>query len=147
MAVRIWKTARTSLAVGTAIYAAGDALGAQQSFKVPDSGIIRAVVLTDADDEASVDVKVWFFDSQPTVIAANAAFDLADADAELVQGVIALTAAAAEHDSISNRVKYATASVPYRTDGGLLWVQCEVEAGTPTYSLTTDVKLQLIVEW
>ena len=74
MAVRIWKTARTSLAVGTALYAVGDALGAQQSFAVPDSGIIRAITITDADDElATVDIRVWIFDSQPAVIAANAA--------------------------------------------------------------------------
>ena len=81
------------------------------------------------------------------VIAANAAFALADADAELVQGVVALTAAANEYVAVNNRVKFATASVPYRTNGGLLWVQCEAEAGTPTYTATTDVKLQMIIEW
>lgn len=144
---RIYKTPKISLAVGTAIYTAGDALGAQQSVTVPDGGIVRSIIITDADDEASVDIKVWFFDGQPAVIAANDAFALADGDAELVQGVAALTAAAAEHDSINNRVKYLQTNLPYRTNGGLLWLQCEVEAGTPTYTVTTDVKIQLLIEY
>ena len=147
MPLRIWETARTSIAVDTAIMAAGDALGAQQSFAVPEAGIIRAVVISDADDEASVDIKVWFFDSQPTVIATNAAFALADGDAERVIGVATLTAAAAEQDSINNRIKYLQTNLPYRATGGLLWLQCECDAGTPTYTAATDVKLKLFIEY
>lgn len=150
MAVRIWKTARTSLAVGTSIYAAGDALGTKVSFTVPDSGIIRAINITDVDDEASVDVRVWIFDSNPTGIAANAAFALDDADLLLVQGVVDLnnTDDAHEYDAINGRAKHRNGlTIPYRTDGGLLWVQCECEAGTPTFTATDDVRLQLLIEW
>ena len=147
---KIWKTAKTSLAVGTAIYTAGDALGAQQSIAAPDGGIIRAVVITDVDDEASVDVRVWLFESQPAVIAANAALELADADLLLVQGVVDLnnTDDAHEYDAINGRAKYRTGlAIPYRTDGGLLWIQCECEAGTPTFTATDDVRIQFFIEY
>lgn len=145
MAIRIWKTARTSLAVGTSIYAQGDALGTKISLAVPDSGIIRAITITDADDEASVTVNVWLFDSEPTGIAANAAFDLADADLEKVQGVVLIDQ---DFDAISGIAKYEQVSMPYRTDGGFLWLQCELEGmATPTFAATTDVKIQLLIEW
>jgi hypothetical protein len=139
----IIKTAKTSLAVGTSIYAQGDALGTKVSFDVPDEGIIVGFVLTDADDEASVTVNVWIFESEPTGIAANAAFALTDADLELVQGVVLLDT---DFDAINGIVKYEQHTVPYRTDGGLLWVQCELEgSATPTFANTDNVKLQLVI--
>ncbi|MDA1035834.1 MAG: hypothetical protein O3B65_03000 [Chloroflexi bacterium] len=145
----IFRTARTSLAVGTSAYVAGDALGAQQSLSVPDRGIIRSIVITDVDDEATVDIRVWFFESAPTVIAANAAFALADADLELVQAVVDLnkTDDAHQYDAINGQAKYRSGlAIPYMTNGGLLWLQCECESGTPTFTATTDVKIQLLIE-
>tara|TARA_Y100000310_G_scaffold15644_1_gene15691 strand:+ start:3096 stop:3530 length:435 start_codon:yes stop_codon:yes gene_type:complete len=140
----IWRTARTSLAVGTDAYAQGDALGTKISFSVPDEGIIRSMVITDVDDEASVTVNVWVFESEPTGIAANAAFALADADAELVQGVHLIDT---DFDSINNRVKYEEMAMPYVARGGLLHVQCELEgSATPTFAATTDVRLMLVIE-
>ena len=145
MPVRIWKTAKTSLAVGTDIYAQGDALGTKVSIAVPDSGIIRAVAITDVDDEASVVVNVYLFESEPAGIAANAAFALADADLELLQGAVQIDV---EFDAIDGRLHYNTVNVPYRTKGGLLWLQCEIEdSATPTFTATTDVKIQLLIEW
>lgn len=143
---KIFYTERTSLAVGTSLYAAGDALGTQVALKVPPDGIVRGIVITDADDEASVDINVYFFESQPTAIAANAAFALADADLELLVGVVAMTASATETDVINGRVKYTQTNLPYRQTDSTLYVQCEVESGTPTYTATTDVKIMLIIE-
>lgn len=145
----LFRTARTSLAVGTDIYAAGDALGTKVGITAPDRGIIRSIVITDVDDEASTDIRVWLFESEPTAIAANAAFALADADLELVQGVVDLnnTDDAHEYDAINGRAKYRTGlAIPYQTNGGVLWLQCECEAGTPTFTATTDVKIQLFIE-
>lgn len=149
---RIWVTPKTSLAVGTSIYTAGDALGTKQSVKVPNSGIIRAIAITDVDDEASVDVRVWLFESEPTGIAANAAFALDDADLLLVQGVVDLnnTDDAHEYDAINGRAKYRSGlAIPYRVtaEDGLLHFQCEAEAGTPTFTATTDVAVQFFIEW
>ena len=82
-----WRTPRTSLQVGTSAYAQGDALGVKLGLAVPEWGKIRSIILTDVDDEASTTVNVWIFESEPTGIAANAAFALADADLELVMAV------------------------------------------------------------
>lgn len=124
--------------------AAGDALGAQlEMTNVPDRGIIRAILITDADDEASTTQNVWFFRSQPTVIATNAAFALADADLEKVIGVRLLDA---EFDAINGRLRYEECNIPYVTDGNSLWLQLESEAGTPTYAAATDIKIKLFIE-
>jgi hypothetical protein len=126
------------------IMAAGDALGAQQQVKVPDAGIIRAILITDVDDEASTTQNAWFFRSQPTVIATNAAFALADADLEKVIGNRLIND---EFDAINGRVRYEECNIPYRTDGGILWMQLENAAGTPTYAAATDVKFKLFIEY
>lgn len=137
-------TTRTSLAVGTSLYAAGDALGTKVSFNVPPDGIIRAITITDVDDEASTTQTVWFFESEPTGIAANDPFALADADLELV---FAAATVSTEFDAINGRVRYAEVNIPYQQNDGVLWVQVESNAGTPTYAATTDVKLMLTIEY
>lgn len=144
---RIWVTPKTSLAVGTSIYAQGDALGTKQSVKVPPAGIIRGILITDVDDEASVTVNVWLFESEPTGIAANDAFDLADADLLLVQGVVEIDTI---FDAISGIAKYEAVNMPYRAEEttSLLHFQCELEdAATPTFTATTDVRIQFFIEW
>jgi hypothetical protein len=143
--IRVWQTTRESLTVGTSTYAQGDALGVKTSFAVPEAGVIRAMVITDVDDEASLTFNAWVFESEPTGIAANAAFSLADADAILVNSVVLINT---EFDSIANRVHYEEMNMPYRADGGLLWIQVELEASaTPTFAATTDIRLKLIIEY
>ena len=142
--VRIWRTPNTSLTVDTDAMSAGDALGVKTSFSVPEEGIIRSMSLSDVDDEASVTVNVWVFESEPTGIATNAAFALADSDAELVTAVYLLNT---EFNGINNRVKYKEMSMPYRANGGKLWIQCELQAATPTFAAATDVKLRLTIEY
>lgn len=143
--LRIWQTPRHSLGVGTSIYAQGDALGIKTSFDVPDRGVIRSMVITDVDDEVSVTINVWLFESEPTGIAANDAFALADADTLLVQGVVLIDT---EFDAINGRVKYEEVNMPYRISGRGLWVQCELEgAATPTFAATTDIRLMMHIEY
>ena len=141
MAIR--RTTRTSLTVGTDIYAAGDALGVKQGLDVSPYGIIRSIIITDADDEASTTQNVWIFDSEPTGIAANAAFALTDADMEKVIAVHLLNT---EFDAINNRNRFEEMAIPFEADGGKLWIQVENEAGTPTYTSTDDVKIQIWYE-
>jgi hypothetical protein len=143
--VRIWKTDKTSLAVGTSIYAQGDALGTKQSVAVPHNGIIRGIVITDVDDEASVTVNVWMFESEPAGIAANAAFALADADLEKVFAVHLVDS---DFDGINGIAKFEQTAVPYHQTDGALYFQCELEdSATPTFAATTDVKIQFFIEW
>lgn len=145
MPTRIWQTVRTSLDVGTSQYSQGDALGVKTSFNVPESGIIRSMVITDVDDEQSLTFNVWVFESEPAGIAANAAFALADADAILVNSVVLIDT---EFNSINNLVHYEEMNMPYRTNDGLLWVQVELEASaTPTFAATTDVRLRMQIEF
>ena len=138
----IWITDLTSLAVDTSIMAATDALGTKVSFKAPDRGIVRGIMLSDLDDDTFT-ANVWFFRSEPTGLATNAIFTLADADQELTQGVVLLPA---PFDATNGKVRYSQCDIPYVTDGGLLWVQCALASGTPTFAAATDVKLRLFIE-
>ena len=140
----IRETPLTSVTVDTNIMAAGDALGATlEVTNVPDSGIIRAILITDVDDEASTTQNVWFFRSEPTGIATNAAFALADSDLELLIGNRLMDQ---EFDAINGRIRYEECNIPYVTDGNSLWVQLEGAAGTPTYAAATDIKIKLWIE-
>tara|TARA_Y100000310_G_scaffold3792_1_gene4659 strand:+ start:6183 stop:6617 length:435 start_codon:yes stop_codon:yes gene_type:complete len=140
----IRETPLTSVTVDTDILAAGDALGAKLEItSVPASGIIRAILITDVDDEAGSTQNVWFFRSEPTGIAANAAFDLVDADLELVIGNRLMDQ---EFDAISGRIRYEECNIPYVVDGNSLWVQLENAGGTPTYAAATDIKIKLFIE-
>ncbi len=142
--VAIRRTTRTSLGVGTSIYAQGDALGTKVGLNTSPYGIIRSIVITDVDDEASVTVNVWIFDSEPAGIAANAAFALADADLEKVIGVHLVNT---DFDAINGIAKFEETAIPFEAVGGKLWIQCELEgAATPTFAATTDVKIQLLYE-
>ena len=141
----IWSSARTSLDVGTDAYAQNDALGTKIGVNVPDSGIIRSITITDADDEVGTTINVYFFDAEPTGVAANAAFALADVDLERIIGFRLMDTVI---DVTNGRAIWETdINIPYSTDGGKLWLQCELaSATTPTFAATTDVKIKLIIE-
>ena len=139
----IWETTQNSLTVDTNIMAATDALGIKQGFKVPESGIVKGIMLSDLDDDTFT-CNVWFFRSEPTGIATNAVFTLSDADQQLTQGVVLMPAA---FDATNGQVRYAQTEVPYRTSDGILWVQCALASGTPTFGAATDVTLKLIIEF
>jgi len=149
MALSIWATARTSLQVGTSIYAQGDALGVKTALAVPPRGIVVSAIITDIADLLTVDTHVWCFDSEPAGIAANSAFALADADLEKSIGLIVLNS---HHDAINGRMSYESQQsgvmgLPYNSPDGFLWVQVELEGSlTPTFA-TDDVKLKLFIEY
>ena len=74
------------IAAGDALDA-GDAFGTKFSFLVPPSGAIVNFKFFDFDDEA-IDKELWLFRSEPTGIASDAAFALADTDLRKVIDVI-----------------------------------------------------------
>lgn len=139
----IWETTQNSLTVDTNIMAATDALGIKQGFKAPDNGVIKGIMLSDLDDDAFT-ANIWVFRSEPTGVATNAVFTLADADQQLTQAVVLFPAS---FDATNGQVRYIQTDVPYRTDGGVLWVQCALATGTPTFGAATDVTLKLIIEY
>ena len=135
-------TALTDLTVDTSIMAATDALGTKVGIEAPDRGIVRGIMLSDLDDDTFT-ANVWFFTEEPTGIATNAVFDLANIDQERTQGVVLLPAA---FDATSGKVRYARTDLPYETHGGVLWLQCALASGTPTFGVVTDVKIRLYIE-
>ena len=138
----IFVTALTDLTVGTVQMAATDALGTKVGITAPNRGFVRGIMLSDLDDDTFT-CNVWFFTEEPTGLATNAVFDLADVDQERTQGVVLLPGA---FDATSGQVRYAQTNLPYRTQGGVLWLQCAIASGTPTFGVTTDVKIRLYIE-
>ena len=138
----IFVTALTNLTVDTDIMAATDALGTKVGITAPNRGIVRGIVLSDLDDDTFT-CNVWFFTEEPTGIATNAVFTLADVDQERTQGVVLLPAS---FDATNGQVRYSQSNVPYRTQGGVLWLQCALATGTPTFAAATDVKIRLYIE-
>ena len=143
--VSLWQSARQSLTVGTDAYTAGDALGVKQGIKVgSERGFIRSISITDSEDTASSTYNVWFFESEPTGIAANAAFALADVDLEKV---IAVHFIDSEFDAINGKAHFETTQIPYSTLDGVQWIQVELVASTPTFTSTDAVKIKLFIEF
>lgn len=138
----IFVTALTDLVVDTSIMAATDALGVKLGIAAPNRGTVRGIMLSDLDDDTFT-CNVWFFTEEPTGIATNAVFDLANVDQERTQGVVLLPGA---FDATSGQVRYSQSNVPYRTQGGVLWLQCALASGTPTFGVATDVKIRLYIE-
>lgn len=125
--MRIWKTEVVSLVTGTGVaFAAADAFGAPISFNVPERGIVRSVVLTTEEVDAYV-ANAFIFDAEPSSIATNAAMTLVAADFDALQGVALCTSAIAG----TTNTNFSSVGVPYRIDGGVMWVRFSIASGTP----------------
>jgi len=150
MSRRIWTTARKDVVVDTDIMAAGDAIGGLISFKVPSSGVVHVVVVTDAGDVLTMNIRAWMFETEPAGVATNAPFALTDADLERLVGISVLNTS---KDAINGRLLFepsadTTSGIPYVAPDGLLWLQLEQDgAGTPTFNATDDVKVKLFIEY
>lgn len=138
----VYVTPYVTLAVGTAIYTSGDALGAKSSFpNVPEKGTIMAINVRDADKE-SVNLDVVFFASDIVGTDANAAF--APTDAELLTSLGAVLVDTWKAFSDNSMGSVDNVGLPYWAPGGVLYFQC-VTRGTPTYTTTTDIALSLSI--
>ena len=132
----VYVTPYVELAVGTALYASGDALGAKASFpNVPEHGVIMAVTVIDRDKE-SVNLDVVFFNADIAGTAANDAFDPTDAELQTSPGSVLVDTWKAFNDNSQGSV--ANLGRPYWAPAGVLYFQC-VTRGTPTYTATDDV--------
>lgn len=153
-------------------YSSGDCLAPILEYKgagiPPGYGgdIIGArVVDNTAAQRAAMDILV--FSQSVTVTAANAAFDLSDADAQFLQTIIPVLAAdynvtwpgtaknnVAVLPSMHAVANPGTMALPYKcslagsyevTGATSLWVAAVVR-GTPTYVAATDITIDLIVD-
>lgn len=131
-------------------YASGDLIGTKMTF---GSGIqeltqpfVSAVGLTDLDKQSAA-MTLILFDGDPsgTTFTDNAVLDIADADLPKVIGTFAIAAAGYAAFNDSSYFFSGTASkVPLAMRGSTLY-GCLLSGGTPTYTSTTAITLQLFV--
>lgn len=136
----VYITPYVNIAVDTAIYASGDALGEKNSFpNVPEHGTIMAVNVIDRDSEA-VNLDLVLFSRDIAGSADNAAFAPSDAELSDCQGAVLVdTWKTFSTNSLGSESNVA---LPYWAPTGSLYFQC-VTRGTPTFTATTDVLVQL----
>lgn len=80
-------TSFVNVVVDTDAMVSGDALGAKNSFNVPEGGVIMSVVARDAAKQ-SVNFDIFFFDTDVAGTATNAALDFTDAELLTAQGSV-----------------------------------------------------------
>ena len=137
-----YKSPFVTLAVGTSAYAAADALGAKSSFTgVPKRGTIMSATITnDADAPASDNVDIVLFNVDIAGTTANAAFDPSDAELLTCQGSVLISIWSV---FANNEVGYQdNVGLPYYAPEGILYFQCVLRGGTPTYA-DDDIKVSI----
>ena len=138
----VYVTPYVELAVGTALYASGDALGAKAKFSnVPEHGVIVGVKVIDRDKE-SVNLDVVLFTADIAGTAANDPFAPTDAELQTCLGAILVDVWKAFSDNSLGSV--ANLGFGYWAPAGVLYFQC-VTRGTPTYTATDDVRVALSI--
>ena len=138
--------------IDTAIYAAGDAVGGKLEFtnaRTPyeNTGNILSLTIKDNDGEENP-LYLVLFDRDFTATADQAEFDPSDADLLNIVGVM----------EVDNYISFKDNSVGiYEEDhphvhfelvegGTSLFGQLVVESGTPTYTATDDLTVEIIIE-
>ena len=138
----VYRTPFVDIAVDTAIYASGDALGEKNSFpNVPEHGTIMAINVIDRDSEA-VNMDVVLFTTDIVGTADNAAF--APSDAELNDCLGAVLVDTWKTFSTNTLGVETNIALPYWAPAGRLYFQC-VTRGTPTFTAVTDVLVSLSI--
>ena len=141
---------RVTPTVTAGAYSANDVVGATLTFSgIPDKGFIVSLTVVDQAKQAGA-YQLVLFDSLPTNIADNGAYDIADADLPKIVGAIHLTdtAGADKFDFSDNKIYMRQALViPYRLAGGSTSLYGFLIAlGSPTFAATTDVQVQLGID-
>ena len=140
---------RVTPTVTAGAYSANDVVGGTLTFTGATRGLIRGVTLVDQAKQAGA-YQLILFDSTPTDIADNGAYDIADADLLKVVGAIHLTdtAGADKFDFTDNKIYMRQGlALPFkRVDNAAALYGFLIALGTPTYAATNDVQVQLHIE-
>lgn len=136
---------RLALVVTAGAYSANDVVGGRLEFGDIPSGVLRAVTLTDLAKQAGA-YQLVLFRNEPTAIADNDPYDIADADLANVEGAVHLTdtAGADKFDFADNKM-YCRGGLAIPHESGKVYGFL-IALGTPTYAATTDVRLVLHYE-
>lgn len=134
---------RLTLVVTAGAYSANDVVGGRLNFGViPAHRTLRAVKLTDLAAQAGA-YQLILFDSEPTNIADNAPFDIADADLPKIVAAVHLTdTAGADAFSFTDNKAYMRQGLDIPIEAATLYGFL-IALGTPTYAATGDVRLAL----
>lgn len=138
---------RVTPTVTAGAYSANDVVGGTLTFSgIPDKGVIVSVTVVDQAKQAGA-LQLVIFDSAPTDIADNGAYDIADADLLKIVGAVHLTdtAGADKFDFSDNKIYCRQALViPYTFGPGSTSLYAFLIAlGTPTFAAASDVQVQL----
>lgn len=134
-------------------YTANDVVGGLMTFKVAPtsgSGIIRAILITDAESQAEP-YSLYFFDAEPTAIADAVTFAPVIADLKKIVDVVDL--AAADYTT-TNSLDYAVLGshedtameIYFTTESGNLYMYAVANASTPNYAAADDLSFTLMIE-
>lgn len=144
----------------TPAYTAGDCLGGLQTISNAarfsgGGGVITSVTVLDKSPSQRAAFDIFLFNGSITATTDNAAFVPTDADAAKCVGVIsilttdyntafvgAVNSVAFKPDTKTNTLPQAMA-IPYYCSGSTTLYAQLVTRGTPTYTSTTDIVVQL----
>ena len=131
--------------VTAGVYSANDVVGGRLQFTGFKQGTLQSITICD-NAAQSVDYFIVLFASQPTDIADNATFDIADADLAKIVYEDTLTAASTRRAFTDNSYHFL-----YGLDVPIRGVDDDIYAflitpGTPTYAATSDVTVIMQVD-
>lgn len=151
------KSAKVTVPINTAIYADGDAVGNLLTFPIPSprmlatrSGSILGVRIIDLDSQAApIDIILLKpLSAFTTVVTNNAAVDLSDADA--MAGYLGkIPVLAGDYEALAdNSVAqvWANPPIPFDVSAGSSIRAILVSRGTPTYTVNTNLQVELIFD-
>ncbi len=126
-------------------YSANDVVGGRMQFAGLRQGTLQSVTICDNAAQA-VDYVIVLFESQPTNIADNATFDIADADLAKIVYQDTLTSASSRQAFTDNSYHFIyNLDVPLQGLSSDIWGFL-ITTGTPTYAATSDITVVLQVE-
>jgi hypothetical protein len=147
--------------ISTAIYANGDCLGPIQTIVNAArlsafGGLIQSITVVDKTQAQRAAIDLIFFDSLPTTALDNAVFTMSDADAAKVQAIVSILTtdyntawAGTPANSVAFKPDTKIASspqamaIPYLCVGSTSLFMQAVVRGTPTYTSTSDITIQV----
>ncbi len=122
-----------------AIYASGDAVGGLITIGKPPQPILQSIALVD-DDKENATIDLILFRRSVTVAADNAAFTLSNTDDDAIIGYVTFDT---YKDFGSHSVAQVTNLALLIPSGDSVYGQL-VTRGTPTYTATDDIRLNLM---
>lgn len=137
----VYATPFVNLGVETGIYASGDALGEQQSVRLPEHCLLQTVVVVDRDKE-DVGFDIVLYGRAPGGTTDNAAYDPTDDELENCLGTVTVSGYKDFNDNAVATM--VSVGISLWLPEGVLYFQA-VSRGTPTYTATSDLRVRFVV--